>query len=31
LALQAVNGQLKGNEIVIQGANGLLMAGGFKR
>jgi hypothetical protein len=31
LVLQAVNGQLKGNEIVIQGANGLLMAGGFKR
>jgi hypothetical protein len=30
LALQAVNGQLKGNEIVIQGGNGLLMAGGFK-
>jgi hypothetical protein len=31
LALQAVNGQLNDNEIVIQGANGLLMAGGFKR
>jgi Domain of unknown function (DUF4153) len=29
LALQAVHGQLKGNQIVIQSANGLLMAGGF--
>jgi hypothetical protein len=30
LAIQAVYGQIKGNEIVIQTANGLLMAAGFK-
>ena len=31
LALQAVNGQLKGSEIVIQGGNGLLLASGFRQ